>query len=579
MGKYFKKLSFTDSGREDIKHLKETKFKCNQYIKVLEETQDGFWEYDIQNDLYSAVSKTKLYLKMKDVSLNYWYSKVHPNDLEISKNNFEKFLKENSKIYENFYRIYVEEYKQYRWIFSKGVPKFSPTGKISRMMGIHIDITDKINFEEKLYNLAYYDSLTTLPNKEKIKMTFENSLANKIQTKNISLVYIDIDNFGYINNSLGYDIGNAIILEFSKHLSYRYGSDNVARINADEFLLLYEYEDSDLNLILEINDLYNELKNINFLNDKEINLFFSIGISIYGSHGTSFDELFKNADVALYYAKKNGKNQFKVYDEIFQKIYNNIKISNQICVALKKEEFELHFQPIMCEKNNKPVGVEALIRWNNPFLGFVPPSKFIPIAEEFGQIIDLEKWIIEEVFKYSEANELSVFISINLSAKGLFCNGITSYIDMLRKKYMIPSEKIEFEITESSLLSGINESIDTIKLLKNMGFKVSLDDFGTGFSSLNYLKILPIDKVKLDKSFIDNICIDNKDQMIVQSIIELSHNIGFEVVAEGVEERNQEVLLKEMTCDFIQGYYYSKPKKLDDVLLWIEKNYSQKEEQ
>jgi EAL domain-containing protein (putative c-di-GMP-specific phosphodiesterase class I) len=239
---------------------------------------------------------------------------------------------------------------------------------------------------------------------------------------------------------------------------------------------------------------------------------------------------------------------------------------NQLRIAIERNEFVVYFQPIVCAKAEKISGYEALVRWIHPHRGMISPGQFIPIAEASGQMIEIEQLIIEECFKslklLMNINPQMKYVSINLSARGIIERNIVKFLENLLLKYNLDPKFIEFEVTESSLLNNIERTVEVLDRIKEMGFKLSLDDFGTGFSSLNYLKNLPLDKVKLDKSFIDNIETDERDHLMVKSIIELSHRLGLLVVGEGVETKNQRDLLYILECDFIQGFYYGRPEPI-----------------
>lgn len=427
---------------------------------------------------------------------------------------------------------------------------------------------------EEVYKLTYYDRLTNLLNKEKIYLEFEKLLKGS-HTQNIAFILIDIDNFGYINNTLGYDIGDMLLKKVAYNLEKRYCPiHNIARINSDEFLLIYNNFYSLSAIENEVEKILKEIRCIDLLEGRNIRISASVGIAIYGYHGRRFYDLLGCADTALHYSKKSGKNCYKWYTSDMQiKVYRDIDLINELEAAIINDDLEMYYQPIVETNTGEIKGFEALVRWKHDKKGLIPPSEFIPIAEHSGQMKSLEKLILKKIFSNVETWMYDcgekIFISINLSAKGLIRWNLLSYLNLLLDEHKVNPNRIEFEFTETALIENIEESLVILEKVKSLGFKISLDDFGTGYSSLNYLKHLPIDKLKLDKTFVDTIENSDKDMMIVKSIIDLGHNMALQIVAEGVEREVQVDVLKIMNCDYIQGYYYGMPQPEEHMLKLI----------
>ncbi len=562
--------------------LDKSEIKNNKLLRlILDDVQDGLWEYEISTDKYTIISKNKdfSYLNQNEESIVSLIKHVHPEDRGMVIEYVNQFiLNNNEEWYENSYRV-IDNDRNYVWIFSKGILERDLLGRPYKIYGYHKNINEKKELEERLSSLAYFDRLTETFNKERISLEFYSLTCVK-NKENIAFFLINIDDFGYINNTIGYTQGNELLRKFATFLKFRYGDDYVSRINEDEFLILYPYKNIQ-NIEEEISDLFYEVNFQNFIDIHNIFISISAGISIYMKDSENFDELFKFADISLYNSKISGKNRFTFYSkEMSESTYKMLDMIKDVKIGIEKDEFEMYYQPIIDCKTKLLVGLEALIRWNHPLKGYISPQLFIKASEEYGEIKKIEYWIIENIFKqvqkWSEKLDLPLFVSINLSAKGLLEGLLVPYLEKMIKVYKIDPNKIEFEITETALLKNLNKSLVEIQALKNMGFKISLDDFGTGYSSLNYLKILPIDKVKLDKSFIDNIEKSNKDQMLTQSIIDISHNMGFEVVAEGIEKKEQEKILLDFNCDYFQGFLYCKPLNVKDINKWIRSNYLSK---
>lgn len=558
---------------------------CENYQAILAEDRQGIWEWDLKNDVYRIVAFSKEgfnYDFSGDITISKWKSSLHPEDRENAVDKLEGYLRKNKEIYENTYRMRTQD-GDYRWVLSKGIAIMDEKDNVIKLKGFHQDISAKIELEEKLHKLAYYDPLTKLPNKEKLHIEFKKLIENKDGkvSKDMAFLFIDIDNLGYINNFLGYEEGNNIIKIFSEYLCSRYRNHLVSRVSADEFIVIYIFDGDLKEVETEMDVLLKEIGKVKIIDNPYIRVSVSVGVSIYKKHGLDFYDLFKNADIALHCAKNSGKDRYQLYHENMElRVYNNVNLVNQLRVGIEKQEFQMYYQPVVNARTGVLAGLEALIRWRHTINGFISPDKFIPIAEESGIMASLEKWIIEEVFKQVKVwvlkGDMPLFVSINLSSKGIIESNMVEFLAEMLEKYQISARKIQFEVTETAMIKSIEQSLLTLEKLGEMGFDLSLDDFGTGYSSLNYLKTLPVSKVKLDKSFIDGVTKSNKDQFMVKSIIALSHSFGLKVIAEGVEKENQVEILKEMECDYIQGYYYGKPLPVDGIEEWIRKNYTRK---
>jgi diguanylate cyclase (GGDEF)-like protein len=548
----------------EIEMLKEN---LNNYGKLLEDVGGEVWEISIgQSDNIKDEEFIKYSFNYQaDLMLNF-DEKIHKEDLFNLNESLENFIKSDEVKIEAIYRI-KDENDKYKWVYSRGIKVFNEKGNLKKIIGIRSDITEKIIMKEAIFNLSHYDTLTNLSNKEKLKEDFSNIIKND-RNEDIAFLYIDLDDFSHVNNVLGYSYGDEFLKKFSEFLKQEFGKDNlIGRLNTDEFLVIYKnYKNIDL-LERRIEKFLKDLRKKNFLENSDFKLSASVGYSLFKINGNDFDTLLRYADTALHYSKSKGKSQFVRYnDKLGEYVFSQADMINQIRIAIERNEFVVYFQPIVCAKAEKISGYEALVRWIHPHRGMISPGQFIPIAEASGQMIEIEQLIIEECFKslklLMNINPQMKYVSINLSARGIIERNIIKFLENLLLKYNVDPKFIEFEVTESSLLNNIERTVEVLDRIKEMGFKLSLDDFGTGFSSLNYLKNLPLDKVKLDKSFIDNIETDERDHLMVKSIIELSHRLGLLVVGEGVETKNQRDLLYIMECDFIQGFYYGKPEPI-----------------
>lgn len=540
---------------------------------IIDFIQEGVWIYDVAEDKFSSYSKNpKLsYLNKKDVPLKHIASSIHPEDRENIISQSLNFIDSSENKFESIYRVKDAQGK-YIWIYSIGVK--SRKKGILKIYGSHLDITEKVDMQEKIMQLGFYDLLTNLPNKEKLALEFSNIINSKKNELKFSFFLLEIENFDYINNTLSFEAGEKVLKHFAKLLSERYKEHYVSKINDNQFVILYLFQE-EKEIELEVNELFLYLHDT-YIENSEINVSINCGVANFT--GESFNKLLRNSAIALYKSKSLGKNHYYLFKEdLVQSVYNMQDLYYQMKDGIKNNQFKMFYQPIISLETGLLSGLEALIRWEHPNTGIIPPCDFIYIAEKYGQMKALELWILDDVFHqlniWANLGDLPLFVSINLSARGLIGESLVPFIKELTQLYNINPEKVQFEITETSLLENLSAIISDIELLKEMGFKVSLDDFGTGYSSLLYLKSLPINKVKLDKSFIKNIDSCEKDEFFIKSIIDLAHNIGLVVIAEGVEKSIQEYILKKYNCDFIQGYLYSKPKSVEDINIWIRENY------
>jgi diguanylate cyclase (GGDEF)-like protein/PAS domain S-box-containing protein len=450
------------------------------------------------------------------------------------------------------------------------------SGNVTNYIGIFSDITKQKETENEIYRLAHYDTLTRLPNRHLFNQNLAEIIdeANQNHTK-VALLFIDLDNFKYINDAFGHYIGDKFLQKVAKRIENIINKkDMTARLGGDEFVVIVNNYESDQYIKNITKNIISSLTKPFSISNEDIFTSASIGISVFPQDAQNKDELIKHADMAMYIAKRNGKNNYQIFDKNSdENTHERFSIETMLHTALDNNEFVLFFQPQVDIINNKVVAFEALIRWNTPNKGIISPDKFIPIAEETGLIHSIGEWILEESFimlKSLHVRGNQVNGSINLSIIQLKNTNIVNKIINLIEKHSIRPENIKLEITESVLMEDIDEFILILNKLSDLGFKISIDDFGTGYSSLNYLKRLPIDELKIDKSFIQDILIDKNDTQIVSAIISIAKALELKIVAEGVEHKEEVELLRELGCDKIQGYYFSKPLKKDDFLNYID---------
>jgi len=457
------------------------------------------------------------------------------------------------------------------------VAKIDYLGK-SAVLAVTADVTERKKLEKKLHYMAYHDQLTGLPNRYLLNDHLQESLIRcRRNGQKLAVIYIDLDGFKFINDTKGHDVGDLLLKMASDRIVDALCNDSiVARIGGDEFVAVIERV--ELPLIKEIAvRIIDEFSTPFILDGEEFYMTPSVGISLFPDDGQSGEELIKNADVAMYFAKKRGKNNFQFFIDDPQDVFGRkIKLEQGLRKAIENNELLLLYQPKYELSSEKIEGVEALLRWNHPELGLVSPLEFIPIAEEIGMIGQIGEWVIETACKQMKQwMDLGVFpssVAVNVSTIQFQDRNFAVFMKRILSKYGLEPCLLEIEITES-VMQDVNESMATLTQLKELGIKISIDDFGTGYSSLNILHRLPIDFVKIDKSFVSEISTNSSTETLVKTIIELGKKLNFELIAEGIETIEQKNILLKSGCRFGQGYLYSQPLPPDEIVTLLKKQY------
>ncbi|TAH69511.1 MAG: EAL domain-containing protein [Anaerolineaceae bacterium] len=436
--------------------------------------------------------------------------------------------------------------------------------------------------EEQLRNnydhieyLAYHDTLTNLPNKLAFLDYVNASLISSPgSNKSHAVYFVDLDNFKTVNDTLGHEYGDSLLIHTANILTALGENGMLARAGGDEFLIFRENIDSMDEAIDYASSIIDRFKEPIDLEGEDIYLSMSIGIAIYPDNGLSPNALIKNADIAMYKSKDTGKNKYTLFDSKMEDELNrNTNIVEVLRGAIENKDIYLQYQPQYDLATNSVLGFEALMRIRSDQLGFITPEEFIPVAEESGLIIELSAWLIREACRFNKKlidyGITPRHVSVNISSIQINRPGFVDFLSGILEETGLSPEYLVLEITESTLVSSIMDATELLHNLQDLGVKISLDDFGTGYSSLNYLTNMPINTLKIDKSFIDNICSSKKDARIAESIIALAHSLKIKVVAEGVETKEQLELLREKNCDIIQGFVFSgplHPQELEDLV-------------
>ena len=429
------------------------------------------------------------------------------------------------------------------------------------------DISERKLAEEHIWKQANFDTLTGLPNRDMFhdRMQQEMLKTERAQSQ-LALLLIDLDQFKEVNDALGHDVGDTLLQATAQRIrGCVRDSDTVARLGGDEFaVIISELAETATNLDEIAQKLIVELAAPYRLGDEIVHVSASIGISLYPNDASAIDVLLKTADQAMYAAKNLGRNCFSYFTAAMQDAaQTRLRLSGDLRLALERNEFLLHYQPQVSVETGRVTGVEALVRWQHPEKGLIPPNLFIPIAEDTGLILPLGAWVMrtacQQLKKWHESGMIEVKMSVNLSARQFRQEGLATCVSALLAEMGLPAELLELEITESLAMDNPQENAVTLKSLRDIGVSVAIDDFGTGHSSLGYLKDFPISRLKLDRTFIMHIETEPSDAIIVSAAVNLAHALGMDVVAEGVETVKQVEYLARLDCDIIQGYYYSQP--------------------
>ena len=444
-------------------------------------------------------------------------------------------------------------------------PIIQNDGTISNYMAIKEDITAKKQAEERIYQLANFDHLTGLPNRIPLQDYFQYILGLAKRNDNtLSVIFLDLDHFKEINDSLGHNIGDALLIEAASRLrTLMREVDIVSRLGGDEFVIVL-YDTDMLGIEHVAKKLLEIVSNPYYIEAHELNITVSIGIALYPLDGTDLETLSKNADTAMYQAKAKGRNRYCFFTEDMQKksLYN-LQLSNALRHAIERNELAVYYQPQISLQDGRVIGAEALLRWFHPELGAISPSVFIPIAEESGQILAIGEWVLrttaQQAQKWVEDGFTEMVFSVNLSAYQFRHPSLPELVTKILTQTGLSCEHFELELTESMAMYDPKEAIEIMDNLHKRGIRLSIDDFGTGYSSLSYLKKFKIYKLKIDQSFVRDIDSDADDRAIVKAIIMMAQSLGMVTIAEGVETAEQLAFLKAQGCEEAQGYYYSKP--------------------
>lgn len=554
----------------DITERVENEQKLKLNAKVFEHSQEGVLVTDGQNQIITvnpAFTEITGYCQEDVAGLSPSVLKSGRHDAQFYQDMYQAIEQQG------FWKGEVWNRKKDGTIYPQllSISKVeNEQGNISHYVAVFSDITRLKQSEARMEQLAHYDALTGLPNRLLLKSRIEHALerAKRHPEDKVAILFMDLDHFKVVNDSLGHMVGDELLRQVASRLKCLLREeDTVARLGGDEFVVLLEglSQISALNTIAQ--NIIEEVKKPYLLDgNQETTIGTSIGISVFPDDANDLEKLLTYADSAMYKAKQNGRNTYAFYTEsITVQADKRFKLSNQLSKAIERQELELFYQPQVGMRSNTIVGAEALIRWNHPEDGLLTPWAFIEIAEETGLIHEISKWVIAQGCRQlkqwqDEGHDLT--LALNISPRDFRFDNFFEEVESNVKSSGVRPERLELELTENGLMETSGNVMELLHRLKQLGISLAVDDFGTGHSSIAYLKHFPVDKLKIDRSFIKDIDLDPADKMITETIIDMAKNFNLKVVAEGVETQQQLELLRDIHCDIVQGFYFSKPVPL-----------------
>jgi diguanylate cyclase (GGDEF)-like protein/PAS domain S-box-containing protein len=525
---------------------------------------DSGFRYEYSNPKLVTNQEIRNWLNKK-TDFDFALKMNYPIEFAEKRKKFlERASKENDIV--EFEEMIIDVHDEKKYILRKYIPISEAETNKRRFISYGIDITDRKLAEERISYLAYYDALTGLSNRTLFIDHANQALKNPNRQNEIFAFYFfDIDNFKFINDSLGHAKGDMLLQMVGARLKRIMPEvDTVSRFGGDEFAIL-KLDVGNKGKAAEFAQRILDILSQPFhITGRDLYTTVSMGIALSPDDSSATQELLKNADMAMYKAKDLGRNNYRFYTpELIERSEKRLYIENSLRKAIQNNELSLFFQPQISMKTSRVCGAEALIRWKHPERGWVPPSEFIPVAEDSGIIERIGDWVLEEACRnkknWNEQKLNDFNVSINVSGKQLKRNNWAQKVQSTLELFQINADEIELELTESSIMENPEKSIEAFRYLSDLGIKVSIDDFGTGYSSLSYLKKIDADNLKIDRSFVIDLESNEDDQAICRAIINMAVSLGMEVIAEGVETESQRDLLKNFGCHIIQGYFYSRP--------------------
>jgi diguanylate cyclase (GGDEF)-like protein/PAS domain S-box-containing protein len=561
---------------QDITHRRHTEVELREseerYAIAVQGAKDGLWDWNLKtNQVYfSPRWKSMLGCEEDQIgnSLEEWFNRIHLEDVEPVKKALISHFAAQTTDFESEHRMLHQD-GTYRWVLCRGLAIYDDTGKAMRIAGSLTDITSRKQTEKQLLHDALHDTLTDLANRALFMDRLERSLERSKRHEQylFAVLFLDLDRFKLVNDSLGHLVGNQLLIAIARRLQLCIRlEDTVARLGGDEFVILLEGIESASDATRVAERIQTELAQPFNLSGHEMFATASIGIALSATGYEQPEDILRDADVAMYRAKASGKPRYEMFDtSMHAQAVALLQLETALRHAIERQEFELHYQPIVLLKNKKLVGFEALVRWRHPQRGLVSPGEFIPAAEDTGLIAPLGWWVLQEacrqmhIWQQQFAVNPSLSMSVNFSGKQIAQPDVVERVEQILQVTGLLPSSLKLELTESSIMEHAESTIATLQQLKALGIQLSIDDFGTGYSSLSYLYRFPIDTLKIDRSFVNRMDVELEKLELVRTIATLAWNLNMNVVAEGIETQQQLSHLKALGCEYGQGYFFSKP--------------------
>ncbi|MCO7223873.1 EAL domain-containing protein [Pleionea sp. CnH1-48] len=557
--------------RSQVKELNHTKSELEQSLSTLNATFDATGEATL---VFDSDGKLQKYNKMAAMNFDVISAHAGSNFVISYLLSILRQIKESGELVSKLRQLKTDKLKHISGtieFYNGSIYEYHslPQKRNNELLGrvwCARDITNKKLNEAKIFHQAHHDALTGLPNRTYLLNRLDMAIdyAEKNKTK-VVVAFLDLDHFKKVNDSCGHKKGDMLLIEATLRIqSVLRRHDLLSRIGGDEFVILMENIKSPSVATNVCKRIMEELSTPFKLEQQEFYISTSIGLSICPIDDSNAEELIRKADIAMYHAKEKGRGNFQYFDHALERLaLHQLDVESKLRQALKDSEFVLHYQPRVDTQSHTIHSAEALIRWQPPGETPIPPMEFIPIAENTGLIIEIGDWVLNEVCRqlveWSNNNIEPIFISLNISVKELLCANFVDRVESTLNEYQVSGKLLEFEITETIILEDIELVLQHLNRLHKLGVSISIDDFGTGYSSMQYLQKLPIDCLKIDKSFILNSDRSEQNSAIVSAIIALGHGLKLKVIAEGVETLTVSEILSEKQCDLQQGYYHYKP--------------------
>jgi diguanylate cyclase (GGDEF)-like protein/PAS domain S-box-containing protein len=569
------------------KHSMEKKLRESEerYDLAVRGANDGIWDWNLKNNeiYYSPRWKAMLGFKEHEIgnSPEEWLKRVHPNDQKRFQENLDSHIRGDTSQLEHEYRIQNAN-GSYMWILTRGLAVRDAQGKAYRMAGSQTDLTARKLIEEQMVYGALHDGLTGLPNRElfmdRLKQRME--LTKRHPDSSFAVLFMDIDRFKVVNDSLGHAYGDQLLIGTARRLELCIRpEDTVSRLGGDEFAVLLN-EVRDVSDAIRVAERFQaRIKETTVLATVNRSNSVSIGIIMQNEKYTQPQDLLRDADTAMYRAKALGGGRYQIFDaSMHMKAVALLQFEADMKRAVKNQEWQVDYQPILSVATGQVSGVEALVRWIHPERGIISPLDFIPQAEEIGLIIPIGEYVLTtaclQTKAWRDAGYSKLWVSVNLSGRQFQDQNLVYKISRILEETGLPSDGLRLEITESVAMQDLTYSLKVMKDLKNLGLHISLDDFGNGYSSLSYLKQFPLKVLKIDKSFIQDILVNKNSEAITTAIITLARSLNLEIVAEGVEKGEQLAFLKSKFCDDVQGFLFSKPISAKELTNFLRRPFA-----